>query len=393
MEMEERTNVPDFGMGEDRKEAVGDLAAHKVTLERLNRIFAEREREYRLREESLNETQKKLNRGLEGLKRETGRMEEKRQVLEEKEKQLQELETQLQKKKAETDALYRDALQKKEEAEHMREQKLMETAVLKEEMENEKLKYQRLKEACEQRLLLAESVRYPLPEETEEAEMLKAENQELQKENIRLEEALRKLTEEKEELVSDRKKLLKQMFSGKRMQEEATGATPIPEEEEKAEPETSKEPEGKEGETVPADEFHAAMKAPEKLISAVRGEAEEDLTAEVLAAYLERTEADAVVQVRHSEASDQTVMERRGLTYVFVFESANAWFDIRVKKKNSRYLQKLLRKFNDTYHFCKFTYDTETGEVVATGDMDTEQSAYHLMEQINNVVTECFNEE
>lgn len=121
-------------------------------------------------------------------------------------------------------------------------------------------------------------------------------------------------------------------------------------------------------------------------------EEKEELTAGVLYKYLLKNQSQGTPQIRHADAGDQVWMEDGGLKHVFVFGEP-PYFDIRVKRKNSRALsggwgkEGLLSEYGRQHPGVRFTYDQASGEIVASGYFTQEMAPYDLMAKVGEIAT------
>lgn len=360
----------------------GPLQTQKTALERMNQIFDEREREFRLREDNFHKKQEvlygkeaALKRQMEELKSRQSENDAKHAALCAKEKEVQSEIKKLEGEKSRLEEM-------KNQIEARKEQVLMEVSMLKEELRNEMLKTKRIREEYESKAALLDPDMAELLAAgagTGNSGMVTGEEHEaaIQAFESRIdgmEKELEALKSENEVLAQEKQRLLKQLFSVRKPDAEDgygnRGAEPEREAsgEEDAVPERS--PAGRED----------------------AGEASEELTASVLYHYLTKNEGRAEVEKRHSGSAEQIFMKRNGLAYCFVFASP-AYFDIRCKRKKDRYVKTAMEKFNNEQSGVKFAYDEAAGEVVATGYFTQEITASGLMDSVNSIVERCFNEE
>lgn len=357
------------------------LQVQKTTLERMNQIFEEREKEFRLREENFNKKQKALSEKenllkiqMEELKSRQSEYNDRYTALSEKEKKV---ESDLQKLDGEKSRLE----EMKRQMEARKEEILMDASMLKEELRNEILKTERIREEYESKIALLDPDMAELLSagaSTETSGMITREEydasiQALEIQIGRQKKELEMLRTENEILAQEKQSLLKQLFS--RGKPEAGGGYG----------KRDVEPEEK-----LSREEHTAPEIPAERED--RGETAEELTAAVLYHYLQKNEDRAEIETRHSDSAEQIFMKRNGLEYCFVFASP-AYFDIRCKRKKDRYVKNAMEKFNNEQSGVKFFYDEDAGEVVATGYFTPQVTAFGLMDSVNSIVDRCFNEE
>lgn len=358
------------------------LQAQKTALERMNQIFEEREREFQLREDNFDKKQKALSGKEEMLKKQ---MEELRIRQSEYDERYEELCVKEKEAEAAAQKLAEEKLrleEMKSQAESQKEQLLMDTYMLKEELRNETLRTRRIREEYEGRISLLDPDMAELLSAgagTGDFGMITKEEHDtsIQAFESRIDgmkKRLEALKSENEVLAQEKQRLLKQLFSRGDAGSGGGHETKAEEPEKEAPMEEHAEPE-----RDPAGRENA-------------GEASEELTASVLYNYLAKNEGRAEVEKRHSGSAEQIFMKRNGLDYCFVFASP-AYFDIRCKRKKDRYVKTAMEKFNNEQSGVKFAYDEAAGEVVATGYFTQEIAASGLMDSVNSIVKRCFNEE
>lgn len=358
------------------------LQTQKTALERMNQIFEDREKEFRLREDNFNKKQKVLSEKermlkvqMEELKGRQSEYDDKHMALCAKEKEIQ---SEIQKLEGEKSRLE----EMKNQVEARKEQVLMDVSMLKEELRNEILKNERIREEYESKIALLDPDMAELLSAGAGAgdsgmitrEEYDASIQAFESRIDGMKKELEALKSENEVLAQEKQRLLKQLFS--------RGNAGIGGGHETKAEEPEKEPSG--------EEHAVPERSPIERENA--GEASEELTASVLYNYLAKNEGRAEVEKRHSGLAEQIFMKRNGLAYCFVFTSP-AYFDIRCKRKKDRYVKTAMEKFNNEQSGVKFAYDEAAGEVVATGYFTQEITASVLMDSVNSIVKRCFNEE
>lgn len=370
------------------------LQTQKTALERMNQIFEEREKEFRLREDNFNKKQKALSEKermlkvqMEELKGRQSEYDDKHTALCAKEKEIQ---SEIQKLEGEKSRLE----EMKNQVEARKEQVLMDVSMLKEELRNEILKNERIREEYESKIALLDPDMAELLSAGAGAgdsgmitrEEHDASIQAFESRIDGMKKELEALKSENEVLAQEKQRLLKQLFS--RGNAGIGGGHEIKTEE------TEKEPSGEEHAVPERSPSGRENAVPERspIERENAGEASEELTASVLYNYLAKNEGRAEVEKRHSGLAEQIFMKRNGLAYCFVFASP-AYFDIRCKRKKDRYVKTAMEKFNNEQSGVKFAYDEAAGEVVATGYFTQEITASVLMDSVNSIVKRCFNEE
>jgi|GEM_PF-5575454 len=125
----------------------------------------------------------------------------------------------------------------------------------------------------------------------------------------------------------------------------------------------------------------------------VKTEAQEDLTAHVLKAHLDKQSYGFHdVELLHSETGEQILAKKNTLTCRFIFDEP-AYFDIVVSRRNDARLQKTLKELNESeqYQGIEFYYNKEDKSVYATGYFTSDVPSYELMKEVERIM-ECFNE-
>lgn len=348
------------------------VQAQKVTLERISQIFEEREKEFRLKEENIARRQAMLSEQEQAISEKMDMLRKESEKIDNMKLQISEKEKTLAVQKEELDNQQKQ-LDKDKEAQ---EKSLIETAVLREEQRNEVLKLERIRGEYEEKLSLIDPEKAALIERRTEASADLEEYQttikELQEDKENLQKRVAELERENEVLSKDKQELLKKLFSGKASDHAVN-------QEEQQEHGKEELPDRKDIATGSVSENRK------------EDETAEELTAAVLYGYLQRTEPEAEVSVRHSDQADQILMQRKGLDYHFIFDSP-AYYDIRVKRKKDRRIRKAIEQFNGEQMGVKFSYDDVAGEVVATGYFTTDLSAYSLIQRVYRIVDQCFDE-
>jgi Chromosome segregation ATPases len=125
----------------------------------------------------------------------------------------------------------------------------------------------------------------------------------------------------------------------------------------------------------------------------VKTEAQEDLTAHVLKAHLDKQSYGFHdVELLHSETGEQILAKKNTLMCRFIFDEP-AFFDIVVSRTNDARLQKTLKELNESeqYQGIEFYYNKEDKSVYATGYFTSDIPSYELMKEVERIM-ECFNE-
>lgn len=361
--------------------------------EKMEKIFAERDAEYkkmeernRVREEAVKEKENSLKKQEEqfssreeNVRQQEKEIEEKMQMLEEKQRETQEMEKYLQKKRLELEA--------------DEQQSLLDNSILREEIRNEKLKQQRLSRELEDKLTdLGYSSDNFDPAILEEKEQkTKEQAQEIQKFNEEIEKWKDKADEweEKESgfvaqidtLNKEKAQLWKKLMG---VEDES-----LPEREEDV-PDKTEEPveEVEEVEVVPEEESVYA-KEEENLKEAI--EMDTPLTAEGFYNYLQEQEVGGVIQLRHAKQGDMVSIAISQIVVTVVF-AEEGWFDIKKSiGNNNRKLRRLIRSWNSSQNDLTFKYDTSDNTVTAEGDFNKDQTAEELLRYLDRLLDTYFD--
>ena len=361
--------------------------------EKMEKIFAERDAEYkkmeernRVREEAVKEKENSLKKQEEqfssreeNVRQQEKEIEEKMQMLEEKQRETQEMEKYLQKKRLELEA--------------DEQQSLLDNSILREEIRNEKLKQQRLSRELEDKLTdLGYSSDNFDPAVLEEKEQkIKDQAQEIQKLKEEIEKWKDKADEweEKESgfvaqidtLNKEKAQLWKKLMG---VEDES-----LPEREEDV-PDKTEEPveEVEEVEVVPEEESVYA-KEEENLKEAI--EMDTPLTAEGFYNYLQEQEVGGVIQLRHAKQGDMVNIAISQIVVTVVF-AEEGWFDIKKSiGNNNRKLRRLIRSWNSSQNDLTFKYDTSDNTVTAEGDFDKDQTAEELLRYLDRLLDTYFD--
>lgn len=376
--------------------------------EKMEKIFAERDAEYkkmeernRMREEavkqkenSLKKQEEQFNNREENVRQQEKEIEEKMQMLEERQRETQEMEKYLQKKRLELEA--------------DEQQSLLDTSILREEIRNEKLKQQRLSRELEDKLadLGYSSHNLADPAILEEKEQkIKEQAQEIQRLSEKIEKWEDKADEweEKESgfaaqidtLNKEKAQLWKKLMgvddvadeSLAEQEENISDEAEQPVEERVSGTEEAVE-EVKEVEVVPEEESVYA-KEEENLKEAI--EMDTPLTAEGFYNYLQEQEVGGVIQLRHAKQGDMVNIAISQIVVTVVF-AEEGWFDIKKSiGNNNRKLRRLIRSWNSSQNDLTFKYDTSDNTVTAEGDFDKDQTAEELLRYLDRLLDTYFD--
>lgn len=378
--------------------------------EKMEKIFAERDAEYkkmeernRMREEAVKEKENSLKKQEEqfssreaNVRQQEKEIEEKMQMLEEKQRETQEMEKHLQKKRLELEA--------------DEQQSLLDNSILREEIRNEKLKQQRLSRELEDKLadLGYSSDNLADPAILEEKEKkLKEQEQEIQHLNEEIEKWEDKADEweEKESgfvtqidtLNKEKAQLWKKLMgvddaadkSLAGQEENIFDKVERPAEEKSSENEESLQ-EVEAVEVVPEEESEYA-KEEENLQEAMEMDGmDTPLTAEGFYNYLQEQEVGGVIQLRHAKQGDMVNIAISKIVVTVVF-AEEGWFDIKKPFSNNHKLRRLIRNWNKNQSDLTFQYDTTDNTVTAEGDFDKDQTAEELLTYLDRLLDTYFD--
>ena len=376
--------------------------------EKMEKIFAERDAEYkkmeernRMREETVKEKENCLKKQEEqfgsreaNIRQQEKEIEEKMQMLEERQRETQEMEKYLQKKRLELEA--------------DEQQSLLDTSILREEIRNEKLKQQRLSRELEDKLadLGYSSHNLADPAILEEKEQkIKEQAQEIQRLSEEIEKWEDKADEweEKESgfvaqidtLNKEKAQLWKKLMGVDDAAEES-----LAEQEENISDEVEQPVEEKDSENeesvqeveeveVVSEEESVYAKEEENLEEAI--EMDTPLTAEGFYNYLQEQEIGGVIQLLHAKQGDMVNIAISQIVVTVVF-AENGWFDIKKSiGNNNRKLRRLIRSWNSSQNDLTFKYDTSDNTVTAEGDFDKDQTAEELLRYLDRLLDTYFD--
>lgn len=376
--------------------------------EKMEKIFAERDAEYkkmeernRMREEAVKEKENCLKKQEEqfgsreaNIRQQEKEIEEKMQMLEERQRETQEMEKYLQKKRLELEA--------------DEQQSLLDTSILREEIRNEKLKQQRLSRELEDKLadLGYSSHNLADPAILEEKEQkIKEQAQEIQRLSEEIEKWEDKADEweEKESgfvaqidtLNKEKAQLWKKLMGVDDAAEES-----LAEQEENISDEVEQPVEEKDSENeesvqeveeveVVSEEESVYAKEEENLEEAI--EMDTPLTAEGFYNYLQEQEIGGVIQLLHAKQGDMVNIAISQIVVTVVF-AENGWFDIKKSiGNNNRKLRRLIRSWNSSQNDLTFKYDTSDNTVTAEGDFDKDQTAEELLRYLDRLLDTYFH--
>lgn len=384
--------------------------------EKMQRIFEERDAEYkkmeernRIREEAVKEKENSLKKREEQfstredeIRQQEKAITEKMQGLEEKQQAVQEMEKNLYKKRLQLEA--------------DEQQSLLDTSILREEVRNEKLKQQRLSKELEDKLtdlglssddvLAAPAV---LEEKEKQVKELEQEIQQLNEELADWKERKEEWEEKEKEFIhqidtlnKEKAQLWKKLMGVEDSAEDREEELPEEEEnnpdkgeevaEEEKVPEDGEEPvpEIEPEEVIPETESEYAREE-ENLQEMMKMDGmDTTLTAEGFYNYLQEQEIGGVIQLRHAKQGDMVSIAISKVVVTVVF-AEEGWFDIKKQIGNNHRLRRLIRNWNKNQSDLTFQYDTVDNTVTATGDFKKEQTAEELLRYLDRLLDTYFD--
>lgn len=342
-------------------------------LQKIQRIYAEREEEYQKYEESYQRRCSGLQEILQQISEGKAELEKQNKILEKKRRSLFEQEQELERKIKEKEDLFLEESRKLEEEKEKINTAFEEVKATKEELllkhnleletvRNEELKLRRLTSDYEYKISLLDQKNAGIQSIDPEEYIPVSEHNKM----------VQALKDERAEFM---KRILE--LTGRLEQYEDLRTS------------------DSEQEMLHENEFEEAMEKEEDIVSEskkIRTEEEdysfEELTAEVLKTYMEKNEPKyAGLSVLHSEEGEQLHAEYGGVYLRFIFADP-CRFDISAKRKENYRLHKILDKMNKQYPGVKFHY--EEGFVYATGYFTSEISPRDLMDRTGDLIS-CFN--
>ena len=352
----------------------GHFERETETMDRIRKLFAERDEEYAKKESLYKERKEALCRQETACEAKQEQLKKREEALAEKEKQYAGREAVLLAGEEKIEKEKERLQEEKERQEREKDHAMLQISILKEEARNEKLKAQRLSEEYENRLLLLNEGKVVLEQErepsTDEMLSLKEQSQALQEKNEALERENEALKEEKERLQKEKGELFRKLMM-KDMGEKEESGQPQPD---KASGPLSKEEITEEKQPV----------LETVVVSETVGE---DLTAEHLFDHLQQNGAEC--ELLHAKEGEMVRMALHGLIVMVTFDDPPS-FHIHKKVKQNRRVKQMLEKINIQDMVVKASYHMEEQEVVLTGQFDRQDSPAYLMEKIEETMKAYF---
>lgn len=352
----------------------GQFERETETMERIRKLFAERDEEYAKKESLYKERKEALCRQETACEAKQEQLKKREEALAEKEKQYAGREAVLLAGEEKIEKEKENLKEEKERQEKEKDHAMLQISILKEEARNEKLKAQRLSEEYENCLLLLNEGKVVLEQgrepSTDEMLSLKEQCQTLQEKNEALERKNEALKEEKERLQKEKGELFRKLMM-KDMGEKEESGQPQPD---KASGPLSKEEITEEKQPV----------LETVVVSETVGE---DLTAGHLLDHLQQKGAEC--ELLHAKGGEMVRMALHGLIVMVTFDDPPS-FHIHKKVKQNRRVKQMLEKINIQDMVVKASYHMEEQEVVLTGQFDRQDSPAYLMEKIEETMKAYF---
>ena len=343
-------------------------------MERIRKLFAERDEEYAKKESLYKERKDALCRQETACEAKQEQLKKREEALAEKEKQYAGREAVLLAGEEKIEKEKESLKEEKERQEREKDHAMLQTSILKEEARNEKLKAQRLSEEYENRLLLLNEGKIVMEQErkpsTDEMISLKEQYLALQEKNEALERENEALKEEKERLQKEKGELFRKLMM-KDMGEKEESGQPQPD---------------KEAGPLSKEEI-TEEKQPVLETVVVSETVGEDLTARHLLDHLQPKGTEC--ELLHAKGGEMVRMALHGLIVMVTFEDPPS-FHIHKKVKQNRRVKQMLEKINIQGMEVKASYHMEEQEVVLTGQFDRQDSPAYLMEKIEETMKAYF---
>lgn len=346
---------------------------HEDFLEKTRAIFAEREKEFQLREQAFEEKEKNLKALLQHITSEKKELEEQREEIKTRQAALEDDREVLHNRSLELEEQERGLKVQQEHFQEWEKDQLMKYNLELEQVRNEEMKLKRLTDDYNYRISLlepgvAEVLQSPVPAvDLDSYISIDEHNHRIRLEEEKVQNFMKERDELKatiKEMQKERRKLLNKIVELRSSQTAET-----------CEPEIRGREETKE--TQPAGAV---------------SETEEELTAHVLQSYLKKNRSDfEELEIRHSEDGELLYAKSRGLAYHFLFVEPST-FDISTERKNSSRLRRQLETCNEKFPGVQFRYDEAERRVYATGYFTNQLKAYELMKRVQEIA-DCFRQE
>lgn len=353
-------------------------------MEEMNRI---REEKIKKQENNLKEMEQQIRSREEMVGQQENELEEKRQMLEAKERNIVDKEKEIQKQRLQLEA---DG-----------QQSLLDTSILREEVRNEKLKYQRLNLEVEEKLAsmgyspesisvdphIVEEKERKIKEQEERIKILLDEIEEWEKREERWEIREKDLAVQIEKLSQEKIHLWKKLMGISDTEEPSSVEQtehPVAIQKEK---ETDIVQDFEEGQNeMAAEEIRRKKEGEEKTYKA-----EEALTAEVFYQYLQTQDIEGSVMLRHAQDGDMVTILSPEIEVTAVFAIKEPWFDIKKKMEVTHKVRRLIKNWNNSQNELTFSYDSVDHTVTGTGDFTTDKTAEELFNYLDGLLDKYFD--
>lgn len=346
-------------------------------MERIRRIFAERDEEYRQKEGLYRERKESLCRQEMACEERKKQLSLREETIIGKEKEYQEREATLKEKEEALEQERRTLETEREQNGRERDEAMLQVSLLKEEARNEVLKAQRMTEEYEKRLtLLGEgSFRERSESREEELESLQERLQTFQEEIETLEKENERIRTEKEQLQKEKGELFRKLMKM------GTGPVPEPVAEEK-------ELSEREEVTEKLHQSEAVTESEPVSVELENGwEPEEGLTAETFSAYLK--EIGIPYELLHNREGELIRLTLHSLSVVVRFKDPSC-FAIHKKVRHDRRVKQMVERINILGSPVEALYDKKEQEVILMGTFDSRESPSRAFLKIEETMKAYF---
>lgn len=123
----------------------------------------------------------------------------------------------------------------------------------------------------------------------------------------------------------------------------------------------------------------------------VKDETTEELNAEILYKYLQKNAHGlSGIEKYHALNGDQIRAERGRISYRFVFDTP-CYFDISADRKENRKTRKAIEELNNSSNYSEIKFKYQDGKVWATGYFTSDALPYKLMSYVEKLTNDCFD--
>lgn len=345
--------------------------------EEMEQIFERRNKDFEIRERTLEEKKKELGDVLSKIKNEQITLNAEKKALEEQIKIIAREKEELAESLRGLESKKQEVIESKMDIDKVHAELVIKEKIKIEELQNERIALKKEREAFEYERMTNGILSFPSEKkESEEIPTLKKSLQEEQQKRGELEAQIAKQRINTMDLVKQIVELKKERETPKSIVKEA----PVLKEPVEEKVNVEEKPEAISKEVIKDDGIQQEE---------IKEETIEELTAEVLQSFLLKncTEEWQEIEVLHTEKEDQLSMNKDGLHFRFVFDQPS-YFDISAQRKNSRKLRKTLEVLNKEHPQLKFAYVDDCA--VVTGYFMKELPTYVLMDEVRKIL-ELFN--